>query len=68
MTRGGTGDVLTGAVGGLLSRGIDPFHSATLASFIVGSAGKLAFDEFSNAYFTSEMIDMIPHVFKKFSQ
>lgn len=68
MTRGGTGDILTGAVGGLLSRGIDPFHSATLASFIVGSAGKLAFEEKSNSYFTSEVIDMIPQVFRKHVQ
>lgn len=68
MTRGGTGDVLTGAVAGLLSRGIDPLHSASLGSFIVGSAGKMAFEELSNSYFTSEMVDMIPRVFKKFLQ
>lgn len=66
MTRGGTGDILTGSVAGLISKHIDPLHAASLASFIVGMAGKLTFEEKSYSYFTSEIIDSIPKIFSKF--
>lgn len=66
MTRGGTGDILTGVVGGLLSRGIDPLHSASLGSFISGSAGKITYEEKGNSYYTSEILKNIPKIFKKY--
>ncbi len=68
MTRGGTGDILTGVVGGLLARGIDPLHSASLGSFISGSAGKITYEEKNNSYYTSEILENIPEVFKKYMQ
>ncbi len=66
MTKGGTGDVLSGSVAGLISKHIDPFHAASLASFIVGMSGKMAFEEKSYAYYTSEIVDEIPKIFKQF--
>ncbi|MGC8644818.1 MAG: NAD(P)H-hydrate dehydratase [Thermoplasmata archaeon] len=62
MTRGGTGDILTGAVAGLLARGVDPLHASFLASYIVGSAGLEAFREKGYSYFTSEILDLIPDI------
>lgn len=62
MTRGGTGDLLTGAVAGLIARGLDPLHASFLASYIVGSAGLEAFREKGYSYFTSELLDFIPGV------
>ncbi|MGC8585061.1 MAG: NAD(P)H-hydrate dehydratase [Thermoplasmata archaeon] len=66
MTRGGTGDVLTGVIAGLMARGIDPYHAACMGSFIVGNSGIEAFEKYSNFYYTSEMIDLIPDVMKKY--
>ncbi len=43
MTVGGTGDVLCGAVGGLLAKGCAPFDAARIAAFANGYAGDLAF-------------------------
>lgn len=43
MTVGGTGDVLCGVVGGLLSKGSAPFDAARIAAFTNGCAGDLAF-------------------------
>lgn len=60
MTRGGTGDLITGAVGALLSKKVDPIHSAFLASYITGKAGLLMFQKKGYGYFTSEIIDFIP--------
>jgi len=40
LTVGGSGDVLAGLVGGLLSRGIEPFEAAGIGSFLLGIAGQ----------------------------
>jgi NAD(P)H-hydrate epimerase len=42
MAKGGSGDVLTGLLTGLLARGIPALHSAKLAVFIHGLAGDIA--------------------------
>lgn len=42
LARAGTGDVLAGAVVGLLAQGLEPYHAATLAAYIHGTAGLLA--------------------------
>ncbi len=62
MTRGGTGDLITGAVAGLLSRKVDPLHSAFLASFIIGKAGLTAFNRFGDGYLVSDLLNMVPEI------
>ncbi len=62
MTRGGTGDLITGATAGLLSKGLDTLHSAFLSSYIIGSAGLTAFKRMGYSYLTSEIIDIIPDI------
>jgi NAD(P)H-hydrate epimerase len=62
MTRGGTGDLVTGAVAGLLSRKVDPLHSAFLASYVIGQAGLNAFKKMGDGYMTSDIVDIIPEV------
>ena len=42
MATGGTGDVLTGALGAFLARGIDRWDAARLAAFAHGEAGDRA--------------------------
>ncbi len=42
MATGGSGDVLTGILTGLLAQGMEPFAAAKLAVWIHGSAGALA--------------------------
>jgi len=42
MATAGTGDVLTGAVGAFLARGLEPWDAARLASYIHGEAGDIA--------------------------
>ena len=42
MAKGGSGDILTGLLTGLLARGIPAFHAARIAVFIHGIAGDIA--------------------------
>lgn len=42
LARAGTGDVLAGAIAGLLAQGLAPFEAAVAASFLHGHAGMLA--------------------------
>ena len=44
MAKGGSGDVLTGYLSGLLARGYDPLSAALLGVFVHGRAGDKAAD------------------------
>ena len=42
MAKGGTGDVLTGILTGLLAQGYDPVHAAIFGVYLPGLSGDLA--------------------------
>jgi NAD(P)H-hydrate epimerase len=66
MTVGGTGDVLAGIIGCLLSKGVEPFNSARIGIFINGVAGNIAFKNRSYGVIATDLIEEIPNVFKKY--
>ena len=66
MTSAGTGDVLSGIVAGLLSKGMTCFDSAALGAFISGRAGEHAFEEKSYGMTATDIIDNIPKVLKEY--
>jgi NAD(P)H-hydrate epimerase len=63
MTVGGTGDVLSGIVSGLLAQGIDAFDAATAGAFVNGAAGDFAQNEMGNHMVASDLLNWIPQVF-----
>ncbi len=62
MTVGGTGDILSGVVGGLLASGTDPFNAAVAAAFINGAAGDFVAIEKGYHMLPTDLLDWIPHV------
>ena len=44
LGKGGSGDVLTGIITGLLSQGVEPYHGACLGSYLLGTSAGKAFD------------------------
>lgn len=66
MTGAGTGDVLSGIVAGLISKGMSCFDAASLGAFISGKAGELAFRERSYGMIATDVIDRIPMVLKEY--
>ena len=66
MTVGGTGDVLAGITGSLVSKGVEPFNAARIAAFLNGSAGNIAFEKKSYGLISTDVIEEIPSVLKKY--
>jgi NAD(P)H-hydrate epimerase len=68
MTVGGTGDVLSGLVAGLLAKNRNPLESAAAASYINGLAGKLVQRKNGLHMVATDLIDTIPTVMKPFDK
>ena len=66
MTVGGTGDVLAGIIGALLSKGVEPFNAVRIAAFLNGEAGNEAFRNKSYGLLATDIIEEIPDVLKKY--
>jgi len=62
MTVGGTGDVLTGIISGLLAQSIDAFRAAVAGAFIAGAAGDLAEEELGYHLTPTDLLERIPKV------
>jgi ADP-dependent NAD(P)H-hydrate dehydratase / NAD(P)H-hydrate epimerase len=62
MTVGGTGDVLSGIVGGLMAQHIDPFEAAVAGAFVNGAAGDFVVEEIGFHMVATDIIDWIPQV------
>jgi NAD(P)H-hydrate epimerase len=62
MTVGGTGDVLSGIVGGLLAMGVDSFRAAAAGAFINGAAGDFVSAEKGYHMIPTDIIEYIPKV------
>lgn len=62
MATAGTGDVLTGMVGGLLAQGLSPWDAACTATYVHGVAGDLAAARQGQASMLArDLIRQIPH-------
>lgn len=66
MTVGGTGDVLSGIIGALLSKGVSSFLAGCIGTFLNGSAGLRAFEKCSYGLLATDVIEEIPYVLKKY--
>ena len=64
MTGAGTGDVLSGAVAALLSKGLSTMEAAALGAFLSGKAGEYAFKDKSYGLIATDIIEEIPHVLR----
>ena len=68
MTVGGTGDVLSGLVAGLLSNNRNCLESAAAASFICSLAGKEIQSKLGLHITSMDLIDELPNVMKSFDK
>ncbi|MBS3781458.1 MAG: NAD(P)H-hydrate dehydratase [Candidatus Thermoplasmatota archaeon] len=64
MTVGGTGDTLSGVIGGLMSKRLEPFNSARLGTYMTCRAGDIAFEELRWGLTPVDITKRIPKTFK----
>lgn len=66
LAKGGTGDVLTGMISGLVSQGLKPIDAARLGVYLHGRAGELASEALSEySVLASNLINFIPLAIKE---
>ena len=68
MTVGGTGDVLSGLVAGMLSKNRDSLESAVAATYINGQAGKIVQRKVGLHMISMDLIDVLPQAMKPFDR
>lgn len=69
LSRGGSGDVLTGIIAALCAQGIEPLSAAAVGVFAHGLAADFAADEFSQTgMLPSDVIRKLPFVYKKWNR
>ncbi len=67
MAKGGSGDVLTGILTGMLSQSYAPIEAAILGVYIHGLAGDIGANQRSQFSLTaSDLVDFLPEAFKAF--
>ena len=65
MATGGSGDVLSGMIGGMLAEGMEPFFGAAMAVYLHGRCGDEAAKELGQAsLMAGNLIDYLPAVLK----
>ena len=66
MAKGGSGDILTGLLAGLLAQGMEPFAACCAAVWLHGRAGDLAAEEKGRRGMTPpDIIEMLPYALKE---
>jgi len=60
LATGGTGDVLTGMIAGLIARGLAPAEAATSAAYLHGRAGALAARERGDGTTAGDVLARVP--------
>lgn len=65
MAVGGSGDVLSGIITGLLGQGLSPMEAASCGAWLHGAAGDLCADELGQlSMLPSDMLDALPRLLK----
>lgn len=65
MSKGGSGDVLTGIIVSLCAQGTDPFDAACIGAFIHGLAGQKAAEKYTQiCMLASDIISSLPDAFR----
>jgi hydroxyethylthiazole kinase-like uncharacterized protein yjeF len=69
MATGGTGDVLSGVIGGLMAQGKSTFEAALLGVFAHGLAGDLAAERLTQrGLIATDLLDFLPAAWKRLEE
>jgi NAD(P)H-hydrate epimerase len=61
LATGGSGDVLTGIITGLIAQGLDPFDAAALGAFLHGATGDIGVDRLTQwGLVAGDLVELLP--------
>ena len=65
LAKGGSGDVLSGIIGGLMARGMNPEIAAITGNYILGEAADILLSSQSSvSILPSDIVDILPELFE----
>ena len=67
LATAGTGDVLTGTIGGLLARGVQPTEAAAAGAYLHGLAGLLAGRDLGEGAVAGDVLERVPEALGRMS-
>lgn len=67
LATAGSGDVLTGVIGALLARGLDPFDAAWVGAYLHGDAGRLAGSTLGEGTLAGDVVGHLPDAVQQVS-
>ena len=68
MAKGGSGDILTGVITGLLAQGYTSLHASLIGVFVHGMAGDLAAKQMGEiGMIAGDICKLLPEAYKKLS-
>jgi NAD(P)H-hydrate epimerase len=66
MATGGSGDVLSGVIGGLIGQKLSPFDAACMGVHVHGKAGDIAARKLGQvSLMATDLLDALPEAFRK---
>ena len=68
MTVGGTGDILSGIIAGILARNRDALESAVISAYFNGLAGQMIQKKLGHHMTATDLLDALPAVMKSFDK
>jgi hydroxyethylthiazole kinase-like uncharacterized protein yjeF len=69
LASAGTGDVLSGAIAGMLAQGLPPFDAACCGAYLHSAAGRLVREELGDAgMVASDLLPILPKAIKKLKE
>jgi NAD(P)H-hydrate epimerase len=68
LASGGTGDVLTGVIGGFLAQGLSPWDAARLGVFLHGLAADYLAADTGRGLIAGDLLPIFPEVLSEFTQ
>jgi len=68
MTVGGTGDILSGIIAGILARNRDALESAVISAYFNGLAGKMTQKKLGHHMTATDLLDALPTVMKSYDK
>ena len=68
MTKGGTGDILSGIIATYLSTGYSSIESSIIGTYVMGKTGELVYQKWGFSFLASEFLLQLGEYIKKFNK